>query len=124
MVDFANKHLGGGVLKNGCVQEEILFAIFPELLVTRLVVSSELEDNEAVIVYGARRFSEYEGYSDSFIFKREYPIQPASLAYKSVIVAIDATDLSHIPSETYQYSKKGVRRELHKAFAGFEGAAL
>lgn len=124
MVDFANKHLGGGVLKNGCVQEEILFAIFPELLVTRLVVSSELEDNEAVVVYGARRFSEYEGYSDSFKFKREHPIQPASLVDKSVIVAIDATDLSHIPSENYQYSKKGVRRELHKAFAGFEGAAL
>lgn len=29
MVDFANKKLGGGVLRNGCVQEEILFAIFP-----------------------------------------------------------------------------------------------
>lgn len=88
------------------------------------MVSSELEDNEAVIVYGARRFSEYEGYSDSFKFKRQHPLQNATLAERSVIVAIDATDLSHIPSENYQYSKKGVRRELHKAFAGFEGAAL
>lgn len=39
-------------------------------------------------------------------------------------MAIDATDLSHIPSESYQYSKKGVRRELHKAFVGFQGADL
>jgi poly(ADP-ribose) glycohydrolase len=37
MIDFANKKLGGGVLKNGCVQEEILFAIFPELIVTKLI---------------------------------------------------------------------------------------
>jgi poly(ADP-ribose) glycohydrolase len=29
MVDFANKHIGGGVLKNGCVQEEILFVTHP-----------------------------------------------------------------------------------------------
>lgn len=29
MIDFANKKLGGGVLRNGCVQEEVLFSIFP-----------------------------------------------------------------------------------------------
>lgn len=29
MVDFANKNIGGGVLNNGAVQEEILFCIFP-----------------------------------------------------------------------------------------------
>jgi len=29
MVDFANKHLGGGVLRNGAVQEEIMFCVFP-----------------------------------------------------------------------------------------------
>jgi len=32
-VDFANKYLGGGVLNTGCVQEEIMFATSPELLV-------------------------------------------------------------------------------------------
>jgi poly(ADP-ribose) glycohydrolase len=37
MVDFANKRIGGGVLRNGCVQEEILFAIFPEAIVTKLM---------------------------------------------------------------------------------------
>jgi hypothetical protein len=29
MVDFANKNIGGGVLANGAVQEEILFCVFP-----------------------------------------------------------------------------------------------
>jgi poly(ADP-ribose) glycohydrolase len=31
-VDFANKFVGGGVLEHGCVQEEILMMICPELL--------------------------------------------------------------------------------------------
>jgi poly(ADP-ribose) glycohydrolase len=44
MVDFANKRLGGGVLKNGCVQEEILFAIFPELVASKLLCE-DLEEN-------------------------------------------------------------------------------
>jgi hypothetical protein len=29
MIDFANKNIGGGVLGRGCVQEEILFCVFP-----------------------------------------------------------------------------------------------
>jgi len=29
MVDFANMMIGGGFLKNGAVQEEILFAVCP-----------------------------------------------------------------------------------------------
>lgn len=65
MIDFANKKLGGGVLKNGCVQEEVLFCIFPEAVVSK-IICEELSDNEAVIIYGARRFSNYTGYSDTF----------------------------------------------------------
>lgn len=30
-VDFANEYIGGGTLGFGCVQEEIMFASFPEL---------------------------------------------------------------------------------------------
>eukprot|EP00965_Chrysotila_dentata_P092341 3047807-Pleurochrysis_carterae.AAC.1 len=36
-LDFANKMVGGGVLRNGCVQEEIRFLISPELVVARLL---------------------------------------------------------------------------------------
>jgi hypothetical protein len=34
MVDFANKRIGGGILGHGSVQEEIMFCMFPELMVT------------------------------------------------------------------------------------------
>ena len=34
LVDFANKEIGGGVLKAGCVQEEILFLTHPEALIS------------------------------------------------------------------------------------------
>ena len=33
--DFANKYIGGGVIANGCVQEEIRLAISPEGIVCR-----------------------------------------------------------------------------------------
>ena len=36
-LDFANKYVGGGVLGNGCVQEEIRFLICPELIVSCLL---------------------------------------------------------------------------------------
>jgi hypothetical protein len=50
-VDFANKDPGGGVLRNGAVQEEILMVIFPEMLCARLLCA-RLADNEAVMVVG------------------------------------------------------------------------
>ena len=68
-VDFANKVLGGGVLGRGCVQEEIRFAIAPELFVAR-VVCEQLGPNEAVVVNGARLYSKYRGYADTFQFWR------------------------------------------------------
>ncbi len=48
-MDFANKKIGGGVLRGGCVQEEIKFCLFPELLISRLIMD-HMEDNEAIIV--------------------------------------------------------------------------
>lgn len=121
MVDFANRMLGGGVLRNGCVQEEILFAIFPEAIVAKLLCEP-MEDEEAIILYGLRRFSFYKGYADSFEFDGQFPVIPSHEAALSVLVAIDAIDFSHHPSPHYQYSRKGVRREINKAYAGFNGA--
>ena len=58
MVDFAHRKIGGGVLTDGAVQEEILFCLFPELLVGRLLCPA-MNENEAIIVQGFRRFSNY-----------------------------------------------------------------
>jgi hypothetical protein len=86
MVDFANKHIGGGVLGHGCVQEEILMTIFPgtslsidvilrytmplsvlslcvwfiEMIVSRLLCDP-LDDNEALVILGPQRYSNYSG---------------------------------------------------------------
>ena len=57
-VDFANRYLGGGVLGEGCVQEEIRFLVCPELILSRLF-TEELDDNESLIMTGAQQFSKY-----------------------------------------------------------------
>ena len=121
MIDFANKRLGGGVLKNGCVQEEVLFCIFPEAILSK-IICEPLDDQESVIIYGARRFSNYKGYSDTF---EHMPLKKVDtkIGQKSILVAIDAIDFSKYPSN-YQYCKKAVRREINKAVAGFQGAGL
>ena len=36
-VDFANKYVAGGALGRGCMQEEILFMLCPELIVARII---------------------------------------------------------------------------------------
>lgn len=57
--DFANKYIGGGVIVGGCVQEEIRFAICPELTVSMLLCAY-MKDDEAIILTGAERFSNYK----------------------------------------------------------------
>lgn len=44
--------VGGGVLGYGCVQEEIRFAICPELLVSRLFTEQLSSHNEALLIIG------------------------------------------------------------------------
>ena len=63
--DFANKHIGGGVLRRGCVQEEIRMMISPELILPVLLCDT-MEDNEAVVVRNTVQFSAYSGYGSSF----------------------------------------------------------
>ena len=58
-VDFANRYIGGGVLGEGCVQEEIRFLICPELIVSRLF-TEELDNNECLVMTGAEQFSNYK----------------------------------------------------------------
>lgn len=94
MVDFANKRLGGGVLGHGCIQEEILFSIFPELIAAKLICF-QLQDAEAVIIQGARKFSYYSGYKETFKFEGSCFEEELHRDHEqSIIVAIDAYDFS------------------------------
>ncbi|XP_051123031.1 poly(ADP-ribose) glycohydrolase 1-like isoform X2 [Andrographis paniculata] len=116
-VDFANKYLGGGALGQGCVQEEIRFMINPELIIG-ILFSPAMEDNEAIEVVGAERFSNYSGYAASFRFCGDYVDEKSFDTMgrrKTRIVAIDA--LIH-PGKR-QYKSECLLRESNKAFCGF-----
>lgn len=112
-VDFANKFLGGGVLEHGAVQEEILFLLLPELLVTRFLCD-RLGDNEALLVEGLGQFSAYSGYSSGLRFEG-----PCAARFDRSVVAIDALPFVTGRDQLMQFHKKPVLRELNKAFIGF-----
>ncbi|KAL1221177.1 putative poly(ADP-ribose) glycohydrolase 2 [Cardamine amara subsp. amara] len=116
-VDFANKNLGGGALRKGCVQEEIRFMINPELIAGMLFLPT-MEVTETIEVVGAERFSHYTGYSSSFRFSDDYIDTKEIDVYgrrKTRIVAIDA--LRH-PGIS-QYKLECLLRETNKALSGF-----
>jgi hypothetical protein len=125
--DFANRTIGGGCLHHGCVQEEIRFMISPELLVSRLFVE-DLLDNEAIVISGTLRYSEYIGYGGGFCFERRiFPLPEATekevkaKMYNISVVAFDAIDFSFGPgmSPELQYRSDWVWRELIKAYIAF-----
>ena len=53
------------MLRGGCVQEEILCSIRPEILAGLLFIEA-IEKHEAIIIEGAERFSRYTGYGSEF----------------------------------------------------------
>lgn len=119
-VDFASKYIGGGVLKSGLVQEEILFLMSPELIVARLF-TEKLADNECLKITGPQMYSLSSGYSRSFSWAGPFNDRTKRDTWKRryrQIVAIDALEFKN-PKD--QYTKENITRELNKAFVGFHG---
>ncbi|XP_049820931.1 poly(ADP-ribose) glycohydrolase isoform X2 [Aethina tumida] len=117
-VDFANKNIGGGVLGYGCVQEEIRFIICPELIISRLFVE-QMGDQEAVVITGAERYSDYTGYAETFTFAGDHCDGTPHDDYgrrRTTLVAIDAT---HFGRPRDQFYPSAMLREVNKAFVGF-----
>eukprot|EP01119_Soliformovum_irregulare_P007767 TRINITY_DN2025_c1_g1_i1.p1 TRINITY_DN2025_c1_g1~~TRINITY_DN2025_c1_g1_i1.p1 ORF type:complete len:555 (-),score=169.84 TRINITY_DN2025_c1_g1_i1:16-1680(-) len=124
-VDFANKMIGGGVLGRGCIQEEIRFMINTELI-SSLLFCAEMEDDEAILILGSERFSNYSGYSQTFTwegdFQDETPRDPMG-RLKTQIVAIDALHFGNFTEiRMQQFEVRNILRELNKAYIGFSGA--
>ncbi|XP_076162442.1 poly(ADP-ribose) glycohydrolase isoform X2 [Ptiloglossa arizonensis] len=119
-VDFANKYVGGGVLGLGCVQEEIRFVICPELMVTMLV-TEELDDTEALIISGIERYSEYNGYSNSFKWLGDYIDETPRDSSGRRLTSIVAIDALYFKQPQSQFSISNITRELNKAYVGFVG---
>jgi poly(ADP-ribose) glycohydrolase len=118
--DFANKYLGGGVLTGGCVQEEIRFAVSPELLAAMLV-APVMEPREAVAIHGAERFARYDGYGFSLRYAGPYDDPAPRLPDGTpdvTVVAMDALDFRS-GYRLAQYDDDKLLRELEKARAAF-----
>ncbi|XP_010522257.1 PREDICTED: probable poly(ADP-ribose) glycohydrolase 2 isoform X2 [Tarenaya hassleriana] len=116
-VDFANKYLGGGVLRKGCVQEEIRFMINPELIGGMLFLPA-MDVNETIEIVGAERFSHYIGYSSSFRFIGDYIDTRERDIFGRRKTRITAIDALRRPG-TSQYKSDCLLRETNKAFCGF-----
>ncbi|XP_050391960.1 poly(ADP-ribose) glycohydrolase isoform X1 [Patella vulgata] len=118
-VDFANKYIGGGVLGSGCVQEEIRFLICPEMLISRLFTEA-LDNKECLVMKGCERFSNYDGYADSFTWAGNHDdVTPRDSNGRlcTDVVAIDALIIRN-PND--QFKDYMLKRELNKAYVGFE----
>eukprot|EP00277_Geminigera_cryophila_P010501 CAMPEP_0179410576 /NCGR_PEP_ID=MMETSP0799-20121207/3377_1 /TAXON_ID=46947 /ORGANISM="Geminigera cryophila, Strain CCMP2564" /LENGTH=492 /DNA_ID=CAMNT_0021182467 /DNA_START=6 /DNA_END=1484 /DNA_ORIENTATION=- len=121
--DFANKYLGGGVLSGGCVQEEIRFAICPELVIG-VLICQVMTDREAIQIVGAEQFSAYSGYMFKLRYAGDFKDTSKTTADGTVlngIAAIDALDGRSIRpfGLDVQMRSTNMLRELNKASAGF-----
>jgi len=121
--DFANMIIGGGVLANGSIQEEIRFAICPELIVSMLVCP-RMDEDEAIQIVGAEQFSAYGGYSHSLKFDGDYRDTTYPRAEDGTplisILAMDALDFRYKDhSLKKQLGTTFALRELNKALAAF-----
>jgi hypothetical protein len=123
--DFANMMIGGGVLSGGCVQEEIRFAICPELVVAMLFCPCILP-NESIQIVGAEQFSAYAGYGPKLRYAGDFrdPSRrdPDGTVWKA-ITAMDAYDFRSTDSSfEVQAGLQVLVRDLEKAAAAFEPA--
>ncbi|KAL0208213.1 hypothetical protein P9112_010800 [Eukaryota sp. TZLM1-RC] len=112
MVDFANKHIGGGTLRGGMVQEEIMFVEFADLLPSMLINSS-LKDNEAVIARDVVRNCKVKGYDRSARLEKVICTND-----KCDVIIVDATNYRR--GFSHQYSENFINRDLMKLCAGFD----
>ena len=111
-IDFANQYIGGGALSGGCVQEEILFAVEPEAIVS-LFLMEVMSDNDAIRIDNLIQYSNYSGYAFSFKYE-ESAIKDGQNLIKHNIIAIDA-----VCSYSGGVDKNSKIRDLIKAYVGF-----
>jgi hypothetical protein len=121
--DFANKHIGGGVLRRGCVQEEIRFMVSPECLIA-VLVCDELADNEAIMIRNTIQFNDYSGYSSSFkclgLSKSILSLMTKGDSIPTDdILCIDAIQFG--PEKGSQFGLTSILRELEKCRTGLTG---
>ncbi|KAG5681530.1 hypothetical protein PVAND_010954 [Polypedilum vanderplanki] len=117
-VDFANRYLGGGVLGHGCVQEEIRFAVCPELIVGMLFFES-MKPDETILITGAEIFNKHSGYSNTFKWEGNYIDNTPCDKFRRKQIYIVAMDAVSFHKPKMQFEEFLLRRETNKAYCGF-----
>ncbi len=112
-VDFANKRIGGGVLKHGCCQEELMFLSNPDLIGLMPLVPILAED-EAVVVSGVKQMFVISGYGYTAQLSGQYNLDVAQ-----TIIMVDAIDYRNNNKEQYEMSNKMI--ELNKLIVAYSG---
>ena len=117
-VDFAHAEIGGGLLFRGCGEEEIRFCIAPELSVACLVCS-KMMPNEAVVVTGYERFSNYTGKGFTMDYAGNF-VDPSPRyedgSLRTCLVCIDPSRFDKFQEKLMrlQLSRQVLQRELDK----------
>ncbi|CAF4662052.1 unnamed protein product [Rotaria sp. Silwood1] len=118
-VDFANEYIGGGVMGDGCVQEEIRFTVCPEML-TSLLVCEVMKDDECIFLIGCERYCSYKGYGFGFRFNNDYIDNTPRDSWGCRMCHVVAIDAICFSDRRSQFSMETTERELIKAYTGFQ----
>jgi len=114
-VVFSDNKLGDQVLQLPATQQQIMSLIHLELMIS-ILFCEELESEETIRVYGAGRYSNYTGYSDTFAFAGPYTEDKGKVDRQHVIMDAGKYNSKQVKS---QFDKGWVLRELKKAYSGF-----
>ncbi|ELP90616.1 poly ADP-ribose glycohydrolase, putative [Entamoeba invadens IP1] len=112
--DFANKYLGGGVLRGGNVQEEIMFMECPEMI-CGLFINTVMDDFTTIRISGAIRYTQIVGYGGRIEFKKIFEEQ-----VKQNIVALDALVFGR--DKEAQFKSDSIQREMTKIYSAVHSA--
>ena len=96
ILDFANMDFQTGQIIPSATQEEILFSTRPEMFIA-MFICQRIYENEIIIISGANKLFEYEGYSNSFKFVKidENVYKNYNNSLNENVLALDATMFDH-----------------------------
>ncbi|CAF3691399.1 unnamed protein product [Adineta steineri] len=117
-VDFANMYIDGGVMDEGCVQEEIRFTISTEMLVS-LLVCEKMQSNECIFLIGCEQFLTYTGYANTFKANADYIDKTPKDSWGRKLCHVVAMDAIYYENPLTQYTVENMARELIKAYTCF-----
>lgn len=122
-VCYSDEYIGNGSFSNVLTQEEVMFLIRPECLVSMLFCM-KLAPNEAVCIYGAEKMNQYSGYASNVRymgdFVDDFPRGGSENMLRHILICIDAS--TRVGSTAQCIDE--FDRDLNKAYCGFAMAPI